>query len=77
MGKLQDDVMREALSLPVEARADLAERLLDSVTPSQATGNETDLAEEAERRLRAYEAGQVQSVPAAEVFRDLLSKGRK
>jgi putative addiction module component (TIGR02574 family) len=77
MGKLQDDVMRDALSLPPQARADLAERLLDSVAPTEATDEDASLAEEAERRLRAYEAGEVQSIPAAEVFRDLLSKGRK
>jgi hypothetical protein len=68
------DGLDRCFRIPID---DGAERLLDSVTPSEAAGEETDLAEEAERRLRAYEAGEVQSIPAVDVFRDLLSAGAK
>ena len=74
MGKPSTDVIREALLLPPQERVDLAERLLDSVNLSETDGEDAALAREAERRLQEYEAGHVQSIPAAEVFRSLLSK---
>jgi putative addiction module component (TIGR02574 family) len=73
MNKTNDDMIRDALSLPPEARVQLAETLLDSVTPADHVAIEAAWGEEAERRLREYEAGKVQAIPASEVFRDLLA----
>lgn len=77
MGKPHEDIIREALTLPPEARADLAERLLDSITPREEADLDEAWATEAERRLDEYEAGKIQSIPADEVFRDLLLRRRK
>jgi putative addiction module component (TIGR02574 family) len=77
MPKPHEDLLREALTLPPEARADLAERLLDSITPPEHSDVDEAWAREAERRLSEYEAGKVQSIPADEVFRDLMLKRRK
>ena len=61
-----------AMTLSPEARAALAEQLLDSLE----AGTEqraTDAAWETEikARLAAYEAGAAETIPAAEVFRGL------
>jgi putative addiction module component (TIGR02574 family) len=65
-----DDVIAEALKLPPELKSKLAEQLLDSLQVEQA---EIDAAwlDEARRRLQEIEDGQVQTIPAEEVFRSL------
>jgi putative addiction module component (TIGR02574 family) len=61
-------VLEEALSLPPRERAELVERLLSSLdSPSQQRIDQL-WAEEAESRVDAFERGQIQSVPAQEVF---------
>ena len=77
MGKQHEQIVRDALTLPPEARAELAERLLDSITPGEDLELDEAWGVEAERRLKEYEAGKVQSVPADEVFRNLLRRRRK
>ncbi|HPO17109.1 MAG TPA: addiction module protein [Candidatus Hydrogenedentes bacterium] len=60
----------EALKLTEQERAILAERLLDSLDGDSAGLNEERWLDEAERRYRAYKAGQLSARPAEEVFRD-------
>ena len=61
-------VLEEALSLPPKERAELVERLLSSLdSPSQQRIDQL-WAKEAESRVDAFERGQIQSVPAQEVF---------
>ena len=51
-------VFHAALSLPEEQRADLASRLLDSLTPPSGLSEDApDFEDELERRVRAYEEG--------------------
>jgi putative addiction module component (TIGR02574 family) len=51
-------VFHAALSLPEEQRADLASRLLDSLTPATGLSEDApDFEDELERRVRAYESG--------------------
>ncbi|HYW08902.1 MAG TPA: addiction module protein [Longimicrobium sp.] len=62
----------EALDLPAEQRADLAQRLFDSVEDEAAANDpsETSLAwiEEADRRYQRYRAGETHPVPAADAI---------
>ena len=62
----------EALHLPVEQRADLAQRLFASLededTLEDAAEAEQAWLEEAERRYQRYLAGETQPVPAAEAI---------
>jgi len=67
-----EELINEAISLPVELRARLVDELLKSLNPSQAEIDEW-WSEEAERRVSEIEAGKVQVVPGAEVF-DKLRK---
>jgi putative addiction module component (TIGR02574 family) len=61
-------VLEEALSLPPKERAELVERLLSSLDPPSQQRIDQLWAKEAESRVDAFERGQIQSVPAQEVF---------
>jgi putative addiction module component (TIGR02574 family) len=62
-----DELMDEAMSLPVEFRAQLADKLLKSLNPAQAEIDEL-WALEAEKRVADIESGRVQLIPGEEVF---------
>ena len=77
----RDEIFRAALSLPDEARAELADRLLDSLNV-RADGDEEEedideaeiealWAREAEDRLAAYYRGEITAIPGEEVFASL------
>jgi hypothetical protein len=70
MSKRGSQLLEDALSLPPSERAEIADRLLRSLHPS--TQDEIDKlwASEAEDRLKAFERGDVRSIPAARVFSD-------
>ena len=63
-------LLEEALALPPEERADLAERLLSSLDPPQAQV-ERLWATEAEDRIDAFEQGQIKAISAEEFLRPL------
>jgi hypothetical protein len=72
----RDEIFRAALSLPGEARAELAHQLLVSLDD----GDEDFLdreewerawAREAEDRIAAYERGEMAAIPGDEVFASL------
>ena len=69
----KNELINEAISLPVELRAQLIEKLLKSLNPLQ---DEIDRlwAIEAERRVAEIETGQVQTIPGEEVFEKLKKR---
>ena len=68
-----DDLIKEAVSLPVELRARLVDELLKSLNPSQAEIDEL-WAAEAERRVGEIESGKVQPIPGEQVFAELRKR---
>jgi putative addiction module component (TIGR02574 family) len=68
-----DELLNEAISLPVELRAQLVDALLRSLNPAQA---EIDglWAAEAERRIDEIDAGQAELIPGEEVFARLYHR---
>lgn len=68
-----DELLNEAMSLPVELRAQLVDELLKSLNPTRAEIDEL-WAAEAERRIAEIEAGQAKLIPGAEVFAKLREK---
>ncbi|GMV19422.1 MAG: addiction module protein [Polyangiaceae bacterium] len=67
-----DQLLQEALRLPVEARAKLVGDLiysLDDAPPD--TDRDVAWAIEIRRRLAAYDAGELHSVPGDDLLRDL------
>ena len=71
-----EELIEEAVSLPVDIRLRLVERLLESLNPTRADVDEL-WALEAERRVAQIENGGVETVPGDEVFskiRDRLTR---
>ncbi|NLZ07359.1 MAG: addiction module protein [Phycisphaerae bacterium] len=68
-----DELLNEAMSLPVELRAQLVDELLKSLNPTRAEIDEL-WAAEAERRVAEIEAGQAELIPGEEVFAKLLKR---
>ena len=69
-----DELETEALKLKPEARARLAERLLDSLEDLSDEENARLWAEEAARRSAAWDASPGAGRPAEAVFRDAKSR---
>jgi len=68
-----EQVFSNALTLPINERAELAERLFSSLDISQ---NKIDKlwAKEAEDRINAFERGNIKTVTAKEVFNKIDSR---
>ena len=66
--------MSEALDLPSTSRAELAKQLLESLDNLSHAEIENLWIEESERRYEAYEAGEINAVPADEVFARLRAR---
>lgn len=73
MATASDEILQQLLSLPVETRAKLAEQLLDSLEPPDERNRQL-WATEAERRIEAYERGEIKAIPSDEVFAKLRKK---
>lgn len=61
-------ILDEAMELPPNERALVAEELLASLDPSSSKSIDEMWAIEAERRIDAYDRGEVKTIPAKEVF---------
>jgi putative addiction module component (TIGR02574 family) len=77
MATVTDRVTDEALSLPVDARLNLVEKLLASLNLPVAEQVDRMWAEEAERRIAQLEAGEARLVPGEEVFSRIRSKHKR
>ncbi len=74
MIEAHEAVVSAALALPVEARVELAERLLNSLeTPQQGEINAA-WAEEAERRIDQVEGGEVKLIPGEALITELRAR---
>lgn len=68
------EIVKDALSLPIEARAALAGSLLDSLDTEMDEDAEAAWAAEVSRRVRELDSGIVQTTPWAEVRRRLAAR---
>lgn len=64
------ELFDEAVSLPVEIRMQLVDKLLRSLNPSQREIDEL-WAQEAERRVEELKSGKVKTIPGEEVFKKI------
>jgi putative addiction module component (TIGR02574 family) len=69
MSTATKQILENALALPAIERAVIVESLLTSLDHPDASIDEL-WAEEAEKRLAAFEAGQMEAIPADEVFKE-------
>lgn len=70
------EIERAALKLPLGQRVSLAQSLLDSLPPGVEDMSEAAELDEAERREREIETGQVQPIREAELWRRVESLRR-
>jgi len=68
-----EELFDEAVSLPVEIRAQLIDKLLRSIHPVQKEIDEL-WAAEAEKRVKEIKSGKVKTTPGDEVFKKILSR---
>jgi len=71
------EIEQSALRLPLQQRVRLVEALLDSLSPEVGEVSEAAELEEAVRRDREIESGQVQPLSEAEFFRKVEARRRK
>lgn len=71
MSKSLEEVVHEALLLPPDSRAILADRLLDSLSSSDQKQRDALWAAEANARARQIESGEVEALPGERVMKDL------
>jgi len=69
-----EDIADVALELPSEARALLADRLVESHDPAEGDYIHTLWADEANRRLNELRSGQVTGIPGEEALTRLRKK---
>jgi putative addiction module component (TIGR02574 family) len=63
-----DQIMDQALALPIETRALLADRLVESLDPAEDERIRKLWAAEARRRRDEVRSGQVQTIPGEEAL---------
>lgn len=75
MSELAEKLIEQALDLPPDERARVAEQLLSSLEPELSPIDRL-WAKEAEDRLDAYERGEIEAIPAEEVFNEIKNRNR-
>lgn len=70
----RDDVLKQALSLSADDRAILAGRLLDSLQSGADPAIESEWAAEIDRRISAYDRGEIDSISAEELLARLRQR---
>jgi putative addiction module component (TIGR02574 family) len=68
MSASSEQILKQALALPLRERAELVDRLLATFQSPLDPHLDELWASEAEDRLDAYERGELKAVPAEEVF---------
>ena len=74
MSRESGHVMDDALSLPVEARVQLVDKLLQSLSLPTQEEVAKAWAEEVDRRIAEDERGEVEMIPGEEVIAELRRK---
>ena len=71
-----DEILRQALSLPEEQRAEVAGALLESLEPPADVDVEQAWREEVTRRIASLDADQAETIPWEEVREKLYARLR-
>ncbi len=74
MSKREQQLLKEALALPPKIRAEMAEKLLESLEDNEISEIDRAWAEECDRRMRAIEAGEMEVVEGAEIMKKLRNR---
>lgn len=75
MSEQAEKLIQQALGLPADERAKVAERLLSSLEPPVSAIDHL-WAKEAEDRIEAYDRGEIKAIPAEDVFNAIKNRKR-
>lgn len=75
MSKRADHILTEALELPPVERAELIENLLSSFEFQSRKFIDALWAQEAEERIDAFDRGEMDAIPAEDVFAEIEKTG--
>lgn len=67
----EKDIISAALNLPIESRAVIIDHILASLMNGERREIDKLWAKEAEDRIKAYERGEIASVPGEQVFQNI------
>ena len=70
-------IFHAALALPAENKAELAQRLLDSLEDADQAEVDRAWVEEIDRRLKDYADGKINAIPAEQVFEGIFSEKKQ
>jgi len=73
----RDELETEALRLPEDQRVSLAHRLLTSLEPPVSEAIVSAWDTEIRERIAAYDRGEIEAIPAADVFAKLDQRLRR
>ena len=76
MRKAFNEIKEEALALPAESRAQLAEQLLESLDYTEQKKINSVWADEAEERIQAYKKGKLKPISGEQVFRNMRVRSK-
>lgn len=71
-----DELISEAISLPIDIKTQLINRLLVSLNPERRDIDEFWM-KEAEKRLKDIKTGKVKTVPGEQVFQEIKERFQK
>lgn len=71
-----DELISEAISLPIDIRTQLINRLLVSLNPERRDIDKFWM-KEAEKRLKDIKTGKVKTVPGEQVFQEIKERFQK
>jgi putative addiction module component (TIGR02574 family) len=72
MSEAVEAIVAEAVQLSPDQRLTLAYKILSSVEPEPSPETDAAWDQEIRERMARYDAGQVQAIPAAEVFAEVV-----
>jgi putative addiction module component (TIGR02574 family) len=76
MSLTEEEILSAAMSLPPEAKARVAEKLVNSVDADEQAEIDALLVVEVRRRLRDLEEGRAHTIPAEDVFKSIEARRR-
>ena len=68
-----DELISEAMSLPIDIKTQLINRLLVSLNPERKDIDEFWM-KEAEKRLKDIKTGKIKTVPGEQIFQEIIIK---
>ena len=71
--KQKEEIIQTILSMPPLDRIEIIDRLYESFDDEDQVAYDREVAEEADRRVEAFLRGEMETIPAEEVYKEILN----